>query len=463
MSMARCSCRTIGRSSPNITLSGGLRYETQNSLGDHADFAPRVGFAWGIGGKGQRTVRRRWFCAAGFGIFYDRFTEDLILTQQLNNGITQQTFLVQNPAFFNPNVVVPPSGFTSATLAPQTIYQPNNSLRTPYTMQTGVSLEKQLTKSANISVTYLNARGVHEFYTNFINANAPGIAAAGHDFVSVSVGREFKQNQLIANGSIRMGTRLTLFGFYVLNYANSDTGTPTYVPSDPLDPSADYGRAQFDYRNRLFMGGTIGLPKGFRLSPFLIASSGQPFNITTGDDLFGNAQFSARPAFGDCSTAAPNLVQTKFGCFNTAPAAGAALIPINDFTGPARFTMNLRLSKTFGFGKKKEGAPTGPNGPGGGTFGRVRRRRGARRISRRWRRAGRNGRRRDKQALRADVCGIWAKHFQQREPGAAGWEFEFAVVWAVERIGGRAVWIEHCESAGGFAGYIYVLRRVRCI
>src|ERR1700685_1717497 len=118
------------------------------------------------------------------------------------------------------------------------------------------------------------------------------------------------------------------------------------------------------------MGGTIGMPKGFRLSPFLIASSGPPFNITTGDDLFGDAQFSARPAVGDCSPPAPNLIQTKFGCFNTAPAAGQALIPINDFTGPSRFTLNVRLSKTFGFGKKKETAPTGPNGPGGGTFGR---------------------------------------------------------------------------------------------
>ncbi|HEX4379266.1 MAG TPA: hypothetical protein VH022_04490, partial [Candidatus Acidoferrum sp.] len=44
--------------------------------------------------------------------------------------------------------------------------------------------------------------------------------------------------------------------------------------------------------------------------------------------------------------------------------------PINDFTGPARFTVNVRLSKTFGFGKKKETAATGPNGPSGGTFGR---------------------------------------------------------------------------------------------
>ena len=237
-------------------------------------------------------------------------------------------------------------------------------------MQTGISVEKQLTKSANIAVTYLNSRGNHQFYTNFINANGPGLLPPDSITYQYQSEGTFKQNQLIANGSIRMGAKLTLFGYYVLNYANSDTGTPTYVPSDPLDPSADYGRASFDYRNRLFMGGTIGMPKGFRLSPFLIASSGPPFNITTGDDLFGDAQFSARPAFGDCSTPAPNLIQTKFGCFNTAPAAGQALIPINDFTGPSRFTLNVRLSKTFGFGKKKETAPTGPNGPGGGTFGR---------------------------------------------------------------------------------------------
>lgn len=354
---------------PNITLSGGLRYETQNSLGDHADFAPRLGLAWGIGAK-SKGGSPKMVLRAGYGIFYDRFAEDLILTQQLNNGITQQTFLVQNPAFFNPNAIVPPSGFNSATLAPQTIYQTNSNLRTPYTMQTGVSVEKQLTKSANIAVTYLNSRGVHEFFTNFINANGPGLPPPDQIFYQYQSEGTYKQNQLIVNGSIRMGAKLTLFGYYVLNYANTDASEPTYVPSNPLDPSADYGRAAFDYRNRLFMGGTVGLPKGFRLSPFLIASSGPPFNITTGDDSFGDAQFSARPAFGDCSTPAPNLVQTKFGCFNTSPVAGQAVIPINDFTGPARFTLNLRLSKTFGFGKIKEGAPSGPAGPSGGTFGR---------------------------------------------------------------------------------------------
>jgi hypothetical protein len=310
---------------------------------------------------------------AGYGIFYDRFTEDLALTQALRNGLIQQQFLVQNPAFFNPNQVVPPSAFQSSTLAPQTIYQPNPNLRTPYTMQTGVSLERQLTKSANVAVTYLNSRGVHAFYTNFVNANAPGALPPGEILYQYQSAGMFKQNQLIVNSSVRMGTKLTLFGYYVLNYANSDTSGPTYMPSDPLDPALDYGRASFDYRHRLFMGGTVGLPKGFRLSPFLIASSGPPFNVTTGSELFGDAQFNSRPAFATCTaTPAPNVVQTKFGCFNIAPAPGELLIPINDATGPARFVLNLRLSKSIGFGKKKEAtAATGPGGPGGGgTFGR---------------------------------------------------------------------------------------------
>src|SRR5215469_10011876 len=45
---------------PNVTLSTGLRYETQNNLGDHSDFAPRVGIAWGLDGnaknKSPKTV-----------------------------------------------------------------------------------------------------------------------------------------------------------------------------------------------------------------------------------------------------------------------------------------------------------------------------------------------------------------------------------------------------------------------
>ena len=42
---------------PNLTLSYGLRFETQNQIHDHGDLAPRVSFAWGIGGGQKRAAK----------------------------------------------------------------------------------------------------------------------------------------------------------------------------------------------------------------------------------------------------------------------------------------------------------------------------------------------------------------------------------------------------------------------
>jgi hypothetical protein len=366
---------------PNITLSGGLRYESQNNLGDHADFAPRIGLAWGVGGSAKKSPK--FVIRAGFGIFYDRFTEDLVLQQQRLNGITQnQTTLVDPTCFptaningdFGPDTCLASGGTTSPL---PTIYRVNPNLRTPYTMQTGVSLERQLTKNANLAVTYLNSRGVHQFVTTNINSPvcvvagctdpAPPNPGEGNIYQYQSEGI-FKQNQLIVNSSVRVGTKVSLFGYYTLNYANSDTGGPTTFASDSNDLAVDYGRSQYDIRNRLFLGGTVGLPHAFRLSPFMIASSGIPFNITTGQDNNGDSIFNDRPSFA--SGPGPGIVDTKFGFLNTQPTAGEALVPMNFGTSPGRFTFNLRLSKSFGFGPEKKGSAGDLGGPRGGTFGR---------------------------------------------------------------------------------------------
>jgi hypothetical protein len=358
---------------PNLTLSYGLRFETQNNISDHADFAPRLGIAWGVGGTPKnppKTVLR-----AGFGIFYDRFGYDLVAQQQRLNGLTQQKFIVNNPNFYLSNT--PPVSQLQQSGAPATTYVINSHLRAPYIMQTGVSLERQLGKSANLAVTYLNARGVHAFFTN--NINAPNPANNGqrpdptkgtiYQFESDGV---FRQNQLIVNSSIRMGTKLSAYGYYSLNYANSDTGGAGYFPSNPYNPSEDYGRASFDVRHRVFIGGSASLPYAFRLSPFIIATSGIPFNVTTALDPFADSLFNQRAAFASCPSTSATVKQTRYGCFDSNPQPGEKIVPINFLTGPGRFTLNLKLSKSFGFGKKAESANAGPGGgPGpGGTFGR---------------------------------------------------------------------------------------------
>ena len=352
----------------NLTLSYGLRFETQSDFSDKADFAPRVGVAWGIGGSAKKAPKM--ILRAGFGLFYDRFTDPMVLQQERLNGINQLTYQVLNPQFYLSDI--PPVSQLPASNTAPTIYTVNNNLHSPYTIQTGVTLERQLTKSANIAVTYLNSRGVHVFYTNNLNPADPVTGARPNGinenlFQYQSEGT-FKQNQLIINGSVRMGTRLSVFGYYTLNYANSDVFGTMEFPSNPYDLQQDYGRASFDIRNRVFLGGTIGLPHGFRLSPFMVASSGPPFNITTGADPYQDSVYNTRPAFGTC----PPDKLTTFGCFNSVPGVGYLPIPPFYGEGASRFALNLRFSKTFGFGPVIEHSSSAAQGGGmgGGTFGR---------------------------------------------------------------------------------------------
>jgi hypothetical protein len=368
---------------PTLTVSYGLRFETQNNFSDKANFAPRLGVAWGIGGNAKnppKTVLR-----AGFGMFYDRFTYNLVLQEERQGGIDPEQYQVKlqilNPTFYLSSTPLSLGQLPPATTP--TIYQTNNQLHTPYTIQTGVTLERQVTKSSNIALTYLNSRGVHLFYTNNLKPVDPvtGERPNGIDenlFQYQSEGT-FKQTQVIVNGSIRMGAKLSLWGYYTFNDAHSDTSstgsgngptTPGFA-SNPYDLQQDYGRATYDIHHRLFVGGTIGLPRGFRISPFLIASSGIPFNITTGTDPYQSNVYNVRPAFGTC----PPGVPTAFGCFVVPPAEAFPTytpIPVNYGEGPGRFSLNFRFSKTFGFGPVLENAANAGQGGGmgGGTFGR---------------------------------------------------------------------------------------------
>ena len=354
---------------PAFTLSGGLRFETQNAIHDHADLAPRVGFAWGIGGGGKsapKTVLR-----GGFGLFYDRFSQDLVLNADRLNGVTQLQYIVPSPpsaCFSDLTSLSCSSSFTPQT---QTTYQISSKLHAPYIMQSAFTLERQVTKVANITLTYLNSRGVHQFESLNVNAPLPGTPGSPPTSVAptyqYSSDGVFRQNQLIAHFNIRAGAKLSLFGFYALNYANSDASGASSFPTDSHDLAADYGRASFDTRHRLFVGGTIGLPHAFRLSPFMIFHSGSPYNVTVGrNDLNNDTILNDRPAFSN-NPAYPSL--TSPGHYNPNPTASDVLIPVNYLTGPSNFTLNLRLAKTFGFGPEvggKSAAQEGGGPPGGG-------------------------------------------------------------------------------------------------
>jgi hypothetical protein len=360
---------------PNLTVSYGLRFETQNHIADHADFAPRLSVAYGLGSKKgtPQTVVR-----GGFGIFYDRFSLTNVITTLQENGTNQTLYNITNPVANCTDLTSCSGG--SATPTGQTTYTISPRLHSPYLMQAAIGVDEQLGKIGTVSINYLNMRGVHEF--NSYNLTPPVLQDDGtylpgptNDYQFASDG-VFRQNQLNISPRISYGRSISLWGYYSLNYAKADSSGAGSFPSVVNNLKADYGRASFDTRSRLYMGGTYSAPYRISISPFMVAVSGNPFNIITGTDLNGDSILSNdRPAFASAATSAQNLVVTPHGSFDKDPAPGTPRIPVYYGTGPANFSLNFRLTKTIGFGPElarspaagqSQGGPSGPPPPGGG-------------------------------------------------------------------------------------------------
>lgn len=348
---------------PNITLSAGLRFETQTGIPDHADFAPRAAIAYGIGktkAGAPRSVLR-----AGWGIFYDRFPESNLLNTYRFNGVNQVAYTISNPDFY-PNV---PTNLASlgATSSLPTLDTLSPSLHAPYAMQTAVTLEQQLLHGSTLTVNYINARGIHQFYTANINTPVPGSFdptvpnsgtypfGYGAGYINQYESRGiYKQNELIVNFNGKVGKALSVYSYYVLNNAHGTTGN---LLSNYYDPSLDYGRTTFDIRNRVFVGGSLTLKYGLEAGLFQIYSSGQPFNITSGTNLYGTSATAqnSRPSFTNLPLSTPGVFATPWGdVYNGLPQTGEVIIPINLGTGPSQFYTNFGVSKTFHFGPKPE-------------------------------------------------------------------------------------------------------------
>ena len=383
------------RVKPNLTFSYGLRYETQTNAHSKYDFAPRLAFAWSPGG-GSSSHPPKTVIRGGAGIFYNRFSESATLQATRFNGINQQQGLVSEQVrrcasgsleLLNsfPNVPV----LTSVPQTCQTIWQVAQDLVVPTIYVVGAQVERQLPH--NLTVTAgAYALGIrHAIRARDINAPPPATITSqnpsgirpdptrGDIYQYESSGRINQRNFFVGLNS-RLNPRVSIFANYVFSKSEGDTDGfgGALFPANQYDLSTEFGRTSFDVHHRFTLFGTINLPWWkLVLSPFVIASSGRPFNITIGRDLFRTGQLTARPSFAgpnaDCTAA--NIVCTSFGNFNLAPGPGDQIIPRNFGQGPGYFSVNLRLSRTFGFGGETgQGAPSqggkrgeGGRGPGG--------------------------------------------------------------------------------------------------
>jgi hypothetical protein len=314
---------------------------------------------------------------AGFGIFYDRFSLSNVLNARRFNGTVQQQFVFTNPDFFP---LVPAPSSLPGPVPPSTIERLSSTLRAPYLMQSAIALERQLPFDTTVSITYANSHGLHLLRSQDINApllgtyfpSIPGsglypLGRPGLVVLMESAGL-YNQNQLILNSNTRMSRRVSLTGTYMYNRAMSNTDGLSTFPANPYSIAGEYGPAATDMHHRFLVGGTIDTLWGIRFNPLLTGNSGPPFDITTGQDLFGDTLFSSRPGIASDPNK-PGVVATKYGLLDPTPTAGERLLPRNYGRGPGQIMLNMRISRTFSFGSSREGggaSSSGFGGPGGG-------------------------------------------------------------------------------------------------
>ncbi len=391
---------------PNITFSYGLRYEVQTNTASRYDFAPRVAVAWSPGAANSARPPKM-VIRLGTGFFYNRFSEGSTLTVNRNNGVNLRQFFVveesgipdprtvaeqQNPSVaatyavlnqFSPTTIPDLSG---VPLTQQIVWEKDPNIQNPTVFATGIQVERQLPRNITMFAGFYNIRIVHVIRARDVNAPLPGTITqltplgirpdpTRGDVYRFEASGQFNQRQFFIGFNTRFSRMFQLNGNYSLSKTTNDTDGQgsTLFPMNSYDTSGEFGRGSFDIRHRFTLFGTINLPwRKIVVNPFLVANSGPPFNIITGQDLNFDRQTNERPSFaGPNATCVLPIKCTRFGNFNLQPLPGEEIIPRNFGKSPGSVVVNLRIGRMFSFGTINRGnaaaaarpAAGGPGGP----------------------------------------------------------------------------------------------------
>ena len=149
---------------PNITLSLGLRYEIQQNIPDHGDWAPRIGLAWGIGPsqgtlRTPKTVLRAGFGYSTTGSACRTFSRRSAITAS-TNWPTPSPIRTFFPAAARAGIRPPrrlrrrPTQSASATYHIDSNYQAPTAIQ-----QAAIGIDRQLPKNVTMSIKYINSIG----------------------------------------------------------------------------------------------------------------------------------------------------------------------------------------------------------------------------------------------------------------------------------------------------------------
>jgi hypothetical protein len=159
---------------------------------DYKNFAPRASIAWDPFGKGKTVIR------AGFGIFFDAFSQDFFMGQvPYNSGFDPGP--TYNPFGPAPIFSVTAMGGTISNGAPVysapgstpsgDIFSVDRHIKTPYIENYNLNIQQQITDKVVLQVGYVGSQAHRLFH--FVDLNQPSQAtitstdtafATGHNF-----------------------------------------------------------------------------------------------------------------------------------------------------------------------------------------------------------------------------------------------------------------------------------------
>jgi hypothetical protein len=190
---------------PNLTLSMGMRWDNESILSDRDNFSPRVAIAWDpFGGKLFRSFKRfaepgKTVVRAGFGYFYNRALlrtiddfslgrSTLIVDSDIASDLLSS---VQFPKPLTDRALIDRFGIQESSF----LRRVSPNLEIPYTLQTGIGIERQITRNIVATADYIFTRGAHLWRET--NINAPVLPDGFSSFTEFLQTRDF-DNRLVA-------------------------------------------------------------------------------------------------------------------------------------------------------------------------------------------------------------------------------------------------------------------------
>ncbi len=136
------------------------------------DLMPRIGLAYRVNDKTViRAGAGTFFARLVGGILDDVYTGNGLPSTQISDNLNNATLIKQGPVF--PNVLSGP--LTSITAGASTLDVLSPKLKTPYSEQATLSVERQLARDMVLTVSGIFSRGVNLYGTQDINA--PGLGS----------------------------------------------------------------------------------------------------------------------------------------------------------------------------------------------------------------------------------------------------------------------------------------------